>query len=176
MSSLRSSFSVALLAVVPACAASLVVPAVVERDRVIPVTYRTAFPATGAGTLRVEWTDQHGRIVEDRTIPVKLTDEAEFTFPIDLRRARAMRNKLKATFTFEGTTFKKQPDKRSEEATAEFIASPSRERWDDYEVIMWQHYPAKSFPLLKTIGISGGQYVGRNKPPADFLLGNDLSW
>ncbi|MBL8209665.1 MAG: beta-galactosidase [Bryobacterales bacterium] len=176
MSSLRSSLGLALLAVMPACAASLVLPAVVTRDGVLAVTYRTAFPATGAGTLRVEWTDSHGRLVEDRTIPVKLTDEAEFTFPIDLRRARAMQNRLKATFTFEGVTFKKQPEKRSEEAVAEFIASPSRERWDDYEIIMWQHYPAKSFPLLKTIGISGGQYVGRNKPPAEFLLENDLSW
>ena len=42
--------------------------------------------------------------------------------------------------------------------------------------MMWQNYDTRDFRLLKTVGINGGQYVGRNNTPPDFLLDNDLRW
>ncbi|MBI3472975.1 MAG: beta-galactosidase, partial [Candidatus Solibacter usitatus] len=41
---------------------------------------------------------------------------------------------------------------------------------------MWQPYRPELYPALKSIGINAGQYIGRNKPPADFLFRNDLQW
>ena len=56
--------------------------------------FRVGLQATGKGTLRIRWTDVYGRVVEDRTQPVALTDERELRFPLDLRRAVAMQNQL----------------------------------------------------------------------------------
>jgi hypothetical protein len=176
MWSLRSSLLL-LAACGPAFSAQLVLPApALERDGIVPVVFRTAYQATGKGTLSLRWTDQHGRVVDDREIAVTLTDEPEFTFTIDLGRARAMSNRLTARFRFEGRNARGETDKRDEEVVLDFIARPPSDGFTDYRIIMWQQYPAKAFPVLKQIGINAGQYVGRNRPPADFLLSNDLQW
>ncbi|MBL8228581.1 MAG: beta-galactosidase [Bryobacterales bacterium] len=176
MLSLRSS-ALLLAACVSACGAQLILPApALERDGIVPVVFRTAYQATGKGALSLKWTDQHGRTVDDREIALTLTDEPEFTFTIDLRRARAISNRLTARFRFQGKNAKGEEDKRDEEVVLDFLARPPDDRFTDYRIIMWQQYPAKSFPVLKQIGINAGQYVGRNKPPAEFLLTNDLQW
>src|SRR5262249_51401114 len=48
--------------------------------------------------------------------------------------------------------------------------------WWDYEIIMWQHHTPEQFAALKTIGIDGGQWVGRNRSLPEFLRNNDLRW
>ena len=58
-----------------------------ERDSVMDAAYRTSGLATGTGQLAITWTDAHGRLVDDRKIPVTLTDEDRIVFPLDLRRA-----------------------------------------------------------------------------------------
>jgi hypothetical protein len=147
-----------------------------ERDSVIAITYRTNGLATGKGELAINWTDVHGRLVDDRKIPIELTDEDHIGFPLDLRRAAAMKNTLHVRFSFEGHNKKGEPDKREEDAATTFIARPPGRQWRDYIIMMWQNYNARDFRLLKTLGINGGQYVGRNSTPPDFLLDNDLRW
>jgi hypothetical protein len=165
----------ALIAV--ATAGEILLPSqALERDSVVAATYRTNGLATGKGELAISWTDVHGRLVDDRKIPVELTDEDHIGFPLDLRRAAAMKNSLQVHFSFEGRNKKGEPDKREEDAAATFIARPPGRQWRDYIIMMWQNYNARDFRLLKTLGINGGQYVGRNNTPPDFLLDNDLRW
>lgn len=158
-------------------AADLVLPApALERSGVVPVIYRTGQRATGTGTLSVQWTDVYGRVVEDRSIPVSFTDETEVTFPIDMRRAVGMRNTLTAHLSFRGKNRKGVDDVREEDARATFIAKPPYRQWWDYEIVMWQQYSAEAFAKLRRMGISGGQYVGKNTGTPEFLLANDLRW
>jgi glycosyl hydrolase family 42 (putative beta-galactosidase) len=147
-----------------------------ERDSVIQAIYRTSGLATGKGQISLTWTDVHGRLVDDRKIPVELTDENEAGFPLDLRRAAAMKNTLRVHFSFEGRNKKGEPDKREEDAETTFVAKPPDRAWRDYAIIMWQDYPKKDIPLLKTLGINAGEYVGRDRTPPDFLIDNDLRW
>ena len=147
-----------------------------ERDSIVAAAYRTNGLATGKGELAISWTDVHGRLVDERKIPVELTDEDHFGFSLDLRRAAAMKNFLQVHFSFEGRNRKSAPDKREEDATATFIARPPGRLWRDYVIMMWQNYSTRDFRLLKTLGVNGGQYVGRNSTPPDFLLDNDLRW
>lgn len=157
--------------------ADLVLPgSALERDRAVSVTYRTNPQATGKGQLAIKWTDVHGRVIEDRSIPVELTDETEIHFPLDLRRAAGMRNTLEARLTLEGVDKSGKSDRRNETASVTFIAKPSDRRWQDYNIIMWQQHPAAVFTKLKPMGITGGQYSGRATAPPEFLLTNDLRW
>ena len=147
-----------------------------ERTGPVRVVYRTGQLATGKGELRFRWTDVFGRLVEDRRIPVELRDENEIGFVLDLRRAVAMRNELTAHLHFEGLNRKGEPDRRDEDTKVEFIASPPDPSWWDYQIIMWQPHTAAQETVLKDLGISGGQWVGRNRTLPDFLLRNDLRW
>lgn len=168
---LFAAFSVA------AGAAEIVLPSAdLERDRIVTAAYRTDGLASGKGTLTVQWTDALGRVVEDRSMPVELTDENEMRFPLDVRRAVAMSNTLSARFVFEGVNRKGKTDRRNEQAQVEFTARPPDRAWRDYRIIMWQDYPENLWKTLKLLGIDAGQYVGRNNPPAKFLLRNDLQW
>ncbi len=127
-------------------AAEIVLPAPdLERDQTITATYRTGSLATGKGTLEISWRDTLGRVVEERTLSVELTDENEIRFPIDLRRAVAMQNTLTAHFTFEGVNRKGATDHRDETTQANFIARPADRDWKDYRIIMWQQYPAEQW-------------------------------
>jgi hypothetical protein len=168
-----------LLAIAAASAwsADLVLPPPpLERAAPVPVLFRTGSLATGKGELSIRWTDVHGRLVEDRKIPVELLDENEIGFTLDLRRAVAMRNEISAHFHFEGVNRKGQPDRRDEEARIEFIASPPDRAWWDYQIVMWQHHTAAQEAALRNVGISAGQWVGRNRTLPDFLLRNDFRW
>lgn len=147
-----------------------------ERDQAVTAMYRTGGLVTGKGTLALLWSDALGRVVEDRTIPVVLSDENEIRFSLDMRRAVAMENTISAHFTLEGVNRKGEPDRRDERAQTSFIARPPDRDWRDYRIIMWQDYPADQWKTLKSMGINAGQYVGRNQPPPDFLAGSDLQW
>jgi hypothetical protein len=171
--------SILLLAVVATAArsADLVLPAgPLERTGPVTIVYRTNQLATGRGELAIRWTDVYGRVVEDRRIPIEWIDENEIGFPLDLRRAVSMRNELSAHLHFEGSNKKGQPDRRDEDAKVEFIASPSDRRWWDYQIVMWQHHTDAQEAVLKGLGITAGQWVGRNRSLPEFLLRNDLRW
>ena len=158
-------------------AGELVLPdSALERDRPVTAVYRTNPQATGKGTLAIKWTDILGRVVEDRTVPVTLTDETEIRFPLDLRRAVAMVNEVKVHFSFEGVNKKGAPDHREEDATVSFVAKPPDRKWSDYAIIMWQRHTAEQFATLKTLGINGGQYGGKATTLPDLLLKNNLRW
>ena len=160
-----------------AMAAQIVLPSeALERNGPVHAVYRSGSLATGRGTLAIEWTDVYGRVVDRRSIPVELNDESEIGFDVDLRRAAAMRNTLRAHLLFDGTDKRGRPDHRDEQASADFIAKPPAHTWWDYAVIMWQHYSPEIFGKLTALGIDGGQYVGRNRDVPEFLLRNDLRW
>jgi len=175
-------FATRLAALLPlvnltAWAAQIVLPAPdMERDQAVTAVFRTGGLVTGRGTLAVRWSDALGRIVEDRSIPVVLSDENEIHFPLDMRRAVAMENTLSAHFTLEGVNRKGEPDRRDERAEVNFVARPPDRDWRDYRIIMWQDYPADQWQTLKSMGINAGQFVGRNQPPPDFLAGSNLQW
>ena len=170
----------ALVAFVCAAAAfggELVLPSTsLERQGTAAAVYRLNSVATGKGTLAVQWTDVHGRVVDDRKIPVELNDENEIAFSLDLSRAAGMKNVLRAHLTFEGRNKKDQADRRDEKAELEFLARPAERVWRDYQIVMWQNYPVESWPALKSAGINAGQYNGRTRVPAPFLFPHDLRW
>lgn len=177
---MRNCIQLLLAAVLLSAAAQageIILPSnALERDSVIQAVYRTNALATGKGELSITWTDVHGRTVEERKLPVELTDEDQFTFPLDLRRAAAMKNTLRVHFSFEGRNKKNDPDKREEDAEITFVAKPPDRFWRDYQIIMWQDYPASAQPLLKSIGVNAGEYTGRSRMPPDFLIDHDLRW
>ncbi|MCC7499564.1 MAG: beta-galactosidase trimerization domain-containing protein [Bryobacterales bacterium] len=156
--------------------AELILPGTAfERDQTIDVVYRMPAQATGSGALQVRWTDVFGRVVEDRRIPIQLTDENEIRFPLDLRHAISMRNQVEAHLALDGVNKKGVADHRDDRATASFLAKPDA-RWWDYAIMMWQPHSAAQAAKLEEAGINGGQFGGRMKKLPDFLLDNDLRW
>ena len=167
----------ALLPIAIAAGAEIVLPGPgLEREGTITAIYRTNQLATGKGELSIRWTDTYGRVVDDRKIPVELTDENEIAFPLNMRRAVAMKNELKAHLMFEGVNKKGVRDHREEDAQITFIAKPPDRDWWDYTIIMWQRHTAEQASILRQVGINGGESVGRNKAIPDFLLNNNLRW
>ncbi len=157
--------------------AELILPdTALERTEPVIAIYRTNPQANGKGRLTIHWTDVLGRVVEDHSIPVDMLDETEIRFPLDIRRAVVMQNQVRVHLSLEGVDKKGNPDHREEDAEVSFIAKPPEREWYDYNIIMWQHHPAELFAKLKTLGINGGQYLGRNLKPPDFLLANNLRW
>ena len=166
-----------VLAPVSAFCAELILPSpALERDAIVHAVFRTSPLATGHGELSIEWTDVYGRVVDHRAIPLELRDETDAGFDLDLRRAKAMRNELRARFIFDGRDRKGSADHRDQEARLSFIAKPAAHSWWDYDVIMWQHYGPELFSKLKALGIDGGEYSGRAESPPESLLQNDLRW
>ena len=157
-------------------AGEIVLPAAVERDAPVSVSYRTNGLATGQGSLLLRWTDSYGRVIEDRSIAVELNDESEIGFKLDLRRAIAMKNELRVHFSFTGVNKRGQPDKREEDARITFIARPPHRAWRDYAIMMWQSHSSAGAASLKSVGINGGEFSGKAKNPPAFLLDNDLRW
>jgi len=168
---------IAVLSLTLCRAREIVLPAsALERGAPVTAYYRTNSRATGKGSLSIRWSDAHGRVVEDRQIPVELLDETDVGFLLDLRRAAAMKNDLGVRFSFEGVDQKGNRDKREEEAHVSFVARPPDRSWWDYAIIMWQQHSFQMFAQLKKLGINAGEYSGRSKAPPEFLLDNDLRW
>ena len=149
MSPLRT-ITLSLVLITSVSAAELIAPKAIDRDKPFLLLYKTGRQTTGKGTLRVDWTNSDGRQVESLTFPVGLTDQNEFRFSLDGRRAVAMQNNLHAHFSFSGKNKKGETDIREEDASASFIASPPDRTWWDYLIIMWQPNTAGNFAELKS--------------------------
>ena len=157
--------------------AELILPSTaLERTGPVHAIFRTPPFATGTGQLSIAWTDVYGRVVDQRVIPVEMNDETDIGFDIDLRRAEAMQNEIRAHFVFDGHNKKGAPDHRDQNAELSFVAKPPVHSWWDYAIIMWQNYSPEHVAKLKALGINGSQYVGRNRSIPDFLVKNDLRW
>jgi hypothetical protein len=158
-------------------AGQLILPAeALERPATITAIYRTTGQATGKGELHIKWTDSYGRVVEDRAIPIQLTDETDIRFPLDLWRAVAVQNELHVHLSFEGLNKKREKDSRDEEAEARFIARPPDRPWWDYMIIMWQDGSAEHFNGLQKVGVNAGKSRESSSVLPESLLKNNLPW
>jgi len=129
-------------------------------------------PGRGTG---INWTDVHGRRVDDRKIPVELTDEDHIGFPLDLRRAAAMKIRCMCIFLLWVTTKRRSRQARGRRRD-HFRRAPVRPpvaRLHHHDVAELQY--ARLSPAQNS-GHQRRQYVGRNSTPPDFLLDNDLRW
>ncbi|MGH9664693.1 MAG: beta-galactosidase, partial [Bryobacteraceae bacterium] len=159
-------------------AGELVLPSpVLSRDGIVTVTYRMGWQVTGSGTFSVRWTDSLRRVVEERSEPVRLNDEAEFSFPLDLRRAVAMKNTLHVHLSLpDARDMKRDLGHKEDDAEAEFVAQVPGKRWTDYVIIMWQQYRANLIPAVEKLGINGGEYSGRSHSLPDSFIDNNMRW
>jgi len=179
-------FCASILAAQIAFAGEILLPsAALERTGPVQFVYKTAWPSTGKGQLSIRWTDVYGRVIEDRKMPVVLTDESQTGFHLDLRRAVAMQNELSVHFSFVGKNRKGERDDREEDASVSFVARPPEHAWWDYKTIMWQNHNADQYAVLKTLGINAAMHRGKpvdlpeylaNKDLPQDLLKNDLRW
>lgn len=158
-------------------AGEIVLPSsALERDAIVSASYRMSSAVTGSGRLTLHWTDALGRVVEHRVVPFELVDELEIRFPLDIRRAVAMKNDLEVHVSIQGKDQKGQADNREEDARISFVAMPPDREWRDYEIIMWQPYPKEAYPVLRKLGITGGQHLGRTTSQPESLIANDMRW
>ena len=158
-------------------AGEIVLPAMaLERDAIVSARYHLAEAVTGPGHIAIHWTDVLGRVVEDRTVSFDLIDEMDIHFPLDVRRSVAMKNHLQAHVSIQGKNQKGEASNREEDAGLDFVAMPTADGWRDYQIIMWQPYPKVGYPVLKGLGITGGQYNGRSAGLPEALIENDMRW
>ena len=140
----------------PAIADQLVVPQAVEGNQPIAVVYRFEQPATGSGSLDVDWSDVDGRLVERRRIPLELADAPQVGFSLDARRAVTMKNLLTVHLSFDGVDLLGNRSRRENRETGSFIASPSDIPWWDFQIIIWQVHDRVGYDTLKRLGITAG--------------------
>ena len=143
-----------------------------SRDGGMEVIYRLDAPATGTGTLAIEWTDAHGRLVDRREMPVAFDDATDARFTLDLGRVAALGNRLRATLTLGGN---------ATETRATFFVPPADDGWSDYQVFIWQIQDSAQYAALRELGVSAGKvYAARDGSVVpdftDPLLDNDLPW
>jgi hypothetical protein len=174
---MRAIFFVVAAFTTVASGADLILPSpALERNGPVHAVFRTTPLVTGRGELSIEWTDSYGRVVDRRTLPVELNDETDIGFDLDLRRAEAMQNELRGHLVFDGRDKKGRRDHRDQEARRNFIAKPPIHTWWDYAIIMWQDYSPELVAKLTTLGINGGEWIGRQHAVPEFLLKNNLRW
>jgi hypothetical protein len=157
----------------------LVLPQAAARDQSIEAVYRFTGRATGHGALDIEWSDVAGRVVEKRRIPIDVRSAAEIAFPLDLRRAVTMKNRVDAHLSFDAAD---AASHREEDHSARFIASPTDRPWSDYQIIMWQAQTRAGYAALKRLGITAGMLQRRDDgnigdpgtEPMKALLDTDL--
>jgi hypothetical protein len=154
----------------------LTMPAAVDRTETVPIEMSFEHAHTGAGDLHITWTDSLNRVVLDRTVPVRLTDEIRFSFPLDLSLAVAMQNTLEAHLTLKDKTKSGEEKIVEERASTAFVAKPVQQGWEDYVILMYQHYPTEIHKKMREVGINGGQWVGRNHGTPEGLVENNLRW
>ena len=148
--------------------AELLLPAnPLERTGPVRVVFRAAKPQSGSGRLAVEWHDAFGRLVDRRAIPVEFRASRDTAFSLDLTRAVALHNELRATLSMAG---------QSEQAAATFLTPPPAGPWNDYQILMWQRATEAAYRTMRSLGISGGMYYGRERTPPEALLANGMPW
>jgi hypothetical protein len=182
----RLFFAIVLLAPVltasvwlPAAADSIVLPPIVPRsDASVTAIYHLSPRRAGTGTLTVDWIDTYGRLVDHLVVPIPdgLSDVA---FPLDMRRAVATRNELRARVDFDGAP---EPGKAS--TAFSFVAAPSDRDWRDYRIIIWQSLEPAQYATLRGWGVTAGMVLGNRDDDGDPLdpakiaplLDADLRW
>lgn len=145
------AIALTLAARAPTAADEITVPSGLERDRGADFVYRLDRPATLRGTLEITWTDTAGRTVERATVPANLRDSAEIAFPLDLRHAVAIENRVAARVVPD------DGNAAAGSATATFYVPPARNPWSDYQIIMWQDELSQALDALRGIGITAGK-------------------
>lgn len=149
----------------PAAADALRLPApALERTGPAPVEYVLDRPATGTATVTLDWTDSYGRVVEHRVIRRVLTDTATIGFSIDLRRAVAMQNRLRASCSIAEPGASGEHSHYEGAATVNFIARPEARGWRDYQIIMWQPQTPARLAGLARLGVTAGRVPGIRGP------------
>ena len=139
-----------------AIADELVLPPNVEPNQPAEVIYHLEKPATGQGSLDVEWRDVVGRLVERRRISVELADATELAFGLDISRAVTMKNELAVRLSLDGVDQLGNRSHRENKETGAFIASPFERPWWDYQIIIWQLQKRAGYDALKRLGITAG--------------------
>lgn len=154
-----------LLASGQAFADQLLLPAR-SLDRTGPVTveYRLSAPTTGTATVTLDWTDSYGREVAHRMVRRPLKHKSDIPISIDLRRAVAMQNKLRARCLVASTDKAGRPERSAGTASTTFIARPPDRGWRDYQVIMWQTQPPARLAGLARLGVTAGLVLGTRGP------------
>ena len=163
-----------LAGVAPGHADEIILPAgALERHGQIIATYRLDRPETGLGTLLVEWTDSHGRLVERHDEPVTLERSDAIAFRLDLGRAAALGNRLTARLSLDGRA--RAPVERD-------FAVPAAPR--GFPLIIWQPGSAVRNQALRRLGISAGMAIANRAPGREAeiaerigpLIAADLPW
>lgn len=155
-------------------------PRTLERSGMIEAIYRLDRPATGQGTLAVEWTDAYGRLVDRRELPVALDRATDVIIPLDMTRAVATENRLRTRLSFRGPGDGASGG-RTAEVDAFFHVPPSDPGWSDYQVIMWQAQNAGQYAALRDLGFSAGMaYSTSDQELLEEMVGpllqSDLRW
>ena len=170
---------------VHAFADQIIIPAEgLPRDRVIDLHYRLEKPGTGTGHLSLEWSDVLGRIVDRREATLQFRHARDAWFQLDMRRAVAIQNHLRAHLSFRGVTDLGTLDRRESDTEVSFVARPDVRDWSDYQIVMWQPHTAAQNAALNELGITAGAVIANrgNEPPTyvkkqiEPLLKNDLRW
>lgn len=145
-----------------------------ERGEEIEIVYRLDAPAAGDGRLAIEWTDALGRLVERRELPLAFDGGTDAAFTLDLGRAVATGNRLRARLSLPGLATPR-------EASAVFFVPPNDDLWADHHFIMWQNQGYEQLVALKGLGFTAGKvYATPDQQVAgdlvDPLLDTDLPW
>jgi len=147
---------------------------VLDRDRPAEFVYRMDEPATGSGTLAIEWTDSYGRIIERRAIHFAAAHVSSLTFPLDLRRAVAMRNEVRAHLVLRSGGEAGARNTRESDARLSFIAAPPDDPWSHYQIIMWQRRSAREYAALKALGVTAGMVYAADKDAPEEAINTQI--
>ncbi|MFL6463867.1 MAG: hypothetical protein ACJ73N_05595, partial [Bryobacteraceae bacterium] len=158
-------------------ASALMLPSpVLDRDKQVEVVYQLGSQHTGKANVSLRWTDSLGREAESRIFAVDLSDEDHFSFPLDLRRAVAMKNTLHVHLSMDNRSKKGETQHKEEDEEINFVARPPGREWRDYMIVMWQNYPATLQPALEKLGINAGEYKYKSHALPEFLIDNNMRW
>ena len=168
-----------------ACADEIVVPTpALPPDHPVTFLYHLNPPGIGKGVLALEWTDILGRIVERRKLALSFLQTTKAAFRLNMQRAVATQNHLRAHLSFKGVTATGAVDRRETDVQIAFSVRPSERRWPDYQIIMWQKRTPEQYSALRDLGVTAGtvlanrggegpNYMTKQYAP---LLASNLRW
>jgi len=120
------------------------------------VVYRPDRPLIGPEVVTLRWTDDLGRVVEDKALPFA-PGAGEIHVTIDGCRAVTALNRLAVRVEAGGEAL-------ADVAEATFISPPPADPWWDYQIIMWQAQTRAGYAALAAIGVTAGALIGRDRP------------
>ncbi len=122
--------------------------AIVTNNDTLKAVLKLPAAMRGTGELTLTWTDSYGRTVAVETSQVQLAGR-EVAISLPLARAVAMQNFLAAKLKVGGKVLT-APRK-------EFIVTPAKTVWDDYQIIMYYAYAPAQQMALRKVGITAGK-------------------